>query len=110
VSYTICEITNPSNCDSVTETVTVSPPVIDAIAETFSAIEGATGGTTSSILDSDTLNSVIVDPADVTLTIDMLLGPDSNPTTAITVNPNGTVTVPADTAAGDYQVSPVITR
>jgi len=105
VSYTICEITNPSNCDSVTETVTVSPPAIDAIAETFSAINGATGGATPTILGSDTLNGAIVDPADVALTIDTLLGPDSNPTTAITVNPDGTVTVPANTAAGDYQVS-----
>jgi len=98
--YRICETLNPDNCTTATASVTIVLPPIDAIAETFSAINGATGGTTSSILDSDTLNSVMVDPADVTLTIDTLLGPDSNPTSAITVNPNGTVTVPA----------PVITR
>jgi len=61
--------------------------------------------TVLTVLGSDMLNGVPVDPADVDLTIDSVLGPDGNPTTAITVNPDGTITVPAGTPAGDYTVT-----
>ena len=105
VTYTICEITNPSNCATVTETVTVTAPAIAAEPEAYPPVDGATGATLPSLLGSDTLNGAPVDPADVDLTIDAVLGPDGNPTTDITVNPDGTITVPAGAPAGDYTVT-----
>ena len=76
--------------------------LIDAQIESFPDFTG--GGVTTSILASDTLNGVILDPADVTLTTGDVTGPDGNPSTAITPNPNGTITIPPNTPAGDYTV------
>ena len=105
LTYQICETLNPANCDTAVVTVPVSAAPIDAVAESFGPVSGIDGGTTGSILTSDTLNGSPVDPADVDLTVDAIVGPDNNPTTAISVNPDGTVTVPAGTPAGDYEVT-----
>ncbi len=45
IDYTICEINNPTNCDTTTVTVTVEVPVIDAVDDDFSAdvVNGETG-------------------------------------------------------------------
>ena len=109
VIYEICETGMSSgpmrNCATATAEITVSAAPIDAVAESFGPVSGIDGGTTGSILTSDTLNGSPVDPADVDLTVDAIVGPDNNPTTAISVNPDGTVTVPAGTPAGDYEVT-----
>ena len=59
VEYEICENNNPTNCATVTETVTVEAPAIDALPETFAPINGADGGVTSSVLASDTHLTVL---------------------------------------------------
>ena len=106
VTYTICEVSNPANCDTVTETVTVAPPGISAAPETYAPVNGVDGGTLPSILGNDTLNGNPVTPADVDLTIDSVVDPSGNPTTAISVDPaTGNVTVAAGTPAGDYMVT-----
>ena len=69
VAYQICEDLNPTNCASVIETVVVEEGPIDAVAESFPVVNGLTGGVTSSVLASDTLNGVAVNPADVTITV-----------------------------------------
>ena len=98
VEYTICETLNPDNCASVIETVVVSVPEIEAEPESFPAINGADGGVTSSVLASDTLNGVAVDPADVTLTVGA-----SDP--ELSLDPaTGLITVAPGTAAGSYTV------
>ena len=98
VEYTICETLNPDNCASITETVVISAPEIEAEPETFSAINGAEGGVTSSVLASDTLNGVAVNPADVTLTVGT-----SDP--ELTLDPGtGLITIAPGTAAGSYTV------
>lgn len=99
VTYQICEVINPSNCDTAIVTITVGAPAILAVADTAPAIGNAAGGTTLSVLGNDTLNGIPVIPASITLT------PGTAPTPAagsITMNPDGTVTVAPGTTAGTY--------
>ena len=44
VTYQICEILNPNNCDTATVTVVVNNAVIDAVNDAGAPIIGATGG------------------------------------------------------------------
>lgn len=101
VTYTICEVTNPTNCDSVTVTVTVTAPVIDAVVDVTAPINGTNGGATPALTANDTLNGspVVIGtaPGNVTLT-------SVNVPTGLTLNPNGTVTIAANTPAGTYSV------
>ncbi len=101
VEYTICEVTNPSNCDTVISVVTVAASVIDAVTETYGPINGTTGGTTPTVVTNDTLNGTLVvigtNPGQVTLT-------GVSVPTGLTLNPNGTVTVAPNTPAGSYNV------
>ncbi|WP_407265382.1 gliding motility-associated C-terminal domain-containing protein [Tenacibaculum maritimum] len=101
VEYTICEVTNPTNCSQVTSTVVVAAPVIEAVTETTPGIDGLAGGTTAALTGNDTLNGVPVNigtgPGDVVLT------PDNVPA-GLTLNGDGTVTIDANTPAGSYDV------
>ena len=98
VEYTICEDLNPDNCATVVETVVVEEPLIEAAPEVFPTINGADGGVTTSVLASDMLNGVVVDPSDVTLTVGA-----SDP--ELTLDPaTGLITVAAGTPAGTYTV------
>jgi gliding motility-associated-like protein len=100
IDYTICEVASPSNCDTATVTVVVGAVgnIIDAVDDDFSAtpVDGVTGGAVpdSNVLDNDTLNGELVDPADVVIT--------STPTGPLTVNADGTVSVAANTDPGTY--------
>jgi len=76
--------------------------IIEAEAETFPAINGADGGTTTSILASDMLNGEVVDPADITLTAGDILDADGNVASGLTLNSDGTITVDPGTPAGTY--------
>ena len=76
---------------------------IEAVAESFPSISGA-GGVTMSVLTSDTLNGASVDPVDVNVTLEDITGPDGNPSTAVSLNTDGTITVPAGTPPGIYEV------
>ncbi len=80
----------PTNCDTATITIEVTAPVIDAVDDDFGTVSGADGGTsTATVFDNDTLNGAPVNPSDVTLT-GGLFSPTSG---AITLNPDGKVTV-----------------
>ncbi|TJZ49874.1 T9SS type B sorting domain-containing protein, partial [Sphingobacterium olei] len=94
--YTICEVLNPSNCDNAVVTILVEAAVIEANNDTPAPVNGKDGGTTPSVLDNDMLNGSPVIPSEVTLT------PGTSPHTGITMNPDGTVTVSAETPAGTY--------
>ena len=51
-----------------TESVEIYEPIV-ATSESFPVVNGTDGGVTTSVLASDMLNGVAVDPADVTLTV-----------------------------------------
>lgn len=98
-TYEICEVINPTNCDTATVTIVVGSAPIVANDDALAAVDGATGGTTDSVLANDTLNGTAVDPADITLT------PGSAPSPAdglISMNADGTITVAARTTSGNY--------
>jgi uncharacterized repeat protein (TIGR01451 family) len=99
IVYQICEALNPTNCDSATITVTVAAAPIDAVDDSFAAVDGVIGGTTASVLVNDTLNGAPVNPADVTLTPGTAPTPISG---SLTMNPDGTITVAPNTEAGTY--------
>jgi gliding motility-associated-like protein len=95
VVYEICQVANPTVCDTATASVVVT--TIDAVNDTPATIPSATGGTTPSVLANDTLNGLPVVPTDVTLT------PTSVPA-GLTLNPDGTITVAPGTPSGTYPV------
>ncbi|RTE51701.1 gliding motility-associated C-terminal domain-containing protein, partial [Arenibacter aquaticus] len=104
VSYTICEVANPDNCDTATVTVVVGPGmenIIDAVEDDYSGtpIAGDVGGTIpdSNVLLNDTLNGETVSATDVILT--------STPTDVLTINGDGSVTVTPGSEEGTYTVS-----
>jgi CshA-type fibril repeat protein len=99
IFYEICDPFNPNSCDGITETVVVQASLIDAVDDAPTAVNGATGATTLTVLGNDTLNGAPVNPADITLT------PGTAPTPAsgsITMNPDGTIDVAPGTTAGTY--------
>ncbi|RAR51168.1 hypothetical protein B0I10_101344, partial [Flavobacterium lacus] len=101
LTYQICENVNPGNCDTAVVTITVSAPVIDAMNDNAGPINGASGQNgVVNVFDNDTLNGVILNPADVALT---LVTPD--PTGALTLNPDGSVDVAPGTPAGTYSLT-----
>ncbi|WP_325129625.1 Ig-like domain-containing protein, partial [Arenimonas sp.] len=100
VVYQICEILNPTNCDTATVTVTVGAAVIDAVDDSGSVASGATGGSAvPNVLANDTLNGSPATLATVTLTQVSTTNPN------VTLNPaTGGVDVAAGTPAGTYTV------
>jgi LPXTG-site transpeptidase (sortase) family protein len=102
VTYEICEVLNPTNCDTAEVLVRVSAPTIDAVDDDFSGvpINGADGGTTATVFTNDTLNGAAFDPADVTTSIT-----NDGGLSGVSINADGTLEIPAGTPAGDYTVT-----
>ncbi|MGE6354110.1 hypothetical protein ACQKCJ_09555, partial [Flavobacterium sp. NPDC079362] len=102
LTYKICEVTNPDNCDQVTSIIVVGQPTIDAVTEKTVEINGLTGGKTPALTANDKLNGLDVvigsNAGQVTLT------PVTVPT-GLTLNTDGTVTVAPNTPAGEYNLT-----
>ncbi len=111
ITYTICEVNpvtglavTPANCDSVTDTIVVVAPIIDAITETTTpSINGHVGGLTLPLTNNDLLNGmpvVVGVGGNVTISLPNTLpiGLSLNTTTGI-------VTVAPNTPAGIYPVT-----
>jgi large repetitive protein len=98
LTYEICEVLNPTNCDTAIATLSVEAAVIDAIADSYLNMNGFTGDTTASVLDNDSLNSAVANPAEITLT-------GVTVPSAFTLNPDGTISIASGTAVGTYNVS-----
>ncbi|MBB4800211.1 gliding motility-associated-like protein [Flavobacterium nitrogenifigens] len=102
VTYEICELLNPGNCSTNKVQVTVTAPVIDAVVDTITPINGNIGGTTIALTANDKLNGnpVVVGtaPGEVTFNIVGTLP------AGLTLNPDNTITVAPNTPAGNYNV------
>jgi hypothetical protein len=96
ISYQICEILNPTNCDTAIVTVVVT--TIDAVNDATTSVDGLLGGSTPSIFTNDTLNGAAFLPADVILTSLPLAS-------GFTLNSDGTIAVEPGTALGTYSIT-----
>ena len=105
IEYSICEITNPSNCDTakstVPVTIPVTPPAVLVLKDDIAAsvIGSNQPINVLNVLDNDTKNGLPIIASEVTISI---VTPD--PTGLMTVSPNGTITLPANTPAGTYEL------
>ncbi|MFA5974316.1 MAG: Ig-like domain-containing protein, partial [Lentimicrobiaceae bacterium] len=100
LTYQICEMLNPDNCDQAVVTILVVAPVIDAVDDA-GTVNGMDGGTAdSNVLANDQLNEAPVIPSDVTLVV---VTPASDP--GIVLNTaTGEVTVAPGTPSGIYTI------
>ncbi|UUC43865.1 DUF7507 domain-containing protein [Flavobacterium cerinum] len=99
LTYQICEVLNPTNCDTAVVSVTVVAPVINAENDSATNINGTTGATNVvNVYTNDTLNGTAVVPSEVILTTTV---PNPN----LVLNPNGNVDVIPGTPAGTYTLT-----
>ncbi len=101
LEYQICEIgSTPPNCSTASVTVNVQQAAVDAIVDDYTAtpFTGGNGGVTASVLNNDTLNGVILNPAAVILTLSGIAP------TGFVLNNDGTITVPAGQVTGTYNL------
>jgi len=100
ITYMICEIASPTNCDVANITIVVEPALIDAVNDPIGPISSdITSPVVVNILNNDTLNGAPVDPSDITLTV------GSNPGGFPVDLTTGNVTVPVGTPAGTYVIT-----
>ena len=113
LTYEICEVLNPTNCDTATATVVVDATPIVANDDTPPAIEGVTGGTIPNVVANDTLGGVANPTIGTDVTVSesgtaqdgtTALGLDVTPAAGgITLDPaTGIVTVLPGTTGGVY--------
>jgi uncharacterized repeat protein (TIGR01451 family)/gliding motility-associated-like protein len=101
LTYEICEVTNPTNCDDAIVTISINAPQIIANDDFASGINGYDGGSAIiNVYDNDLLNGNPVIPAEVILTETV-----ADPTGALTLNPNGTVDLAPGTPEGTYTLT-----
>jgi hypothetical protein len=102
LTYKICEVTNPTNCSTVTSNVTVTPPIITAVTDNPATINGLTGGNTTSLTLNDLLNgsAVVIGTAAGNVILTGITVP-----IGLTLNANGTVSVAPNTPAGSYNIT-----
>ncbi len=101
LTYEICEIVNPTNCDDAIVIITVDATSIIANDDSATDVDGTLGVTgLLNVFDNDLLNGNPVNPAEVTLTETV-----ADPTGNLTLNPDGTVDVAPGTPAGTYQLT-----
>ncbi len=99
LTYQICEVLNPLNCDQAIVTVTVTSASIIANDDNGAAVNGYTGGTSfTNVLVNDELNGMAVNPAEVILTF------VSSTHAGVTLS-GADVVVAAGTAAGTYTLT-----
>ena len=100
IGYKICAaVASLTVCDSATVTVVVGQASLTAAADTFTVTNGANGGITSSVLENDSYNGTtgLAGNASVTLTW-------TNVPAGVQTHTDGTITIPAGTPSGTYEV------
>ncbi|MGB0870824.1 MAG: beta strand repeat-containing protein, partial [Flavobacteriales bacterium] len=99
LTYSICEILNPTNCETAVVTVEVEAAPIVANDDSTTGINGKDGATgILTVFDNDSLNGVSVIPSEVTLTETI-----GNPN--LVLNADGSVDVNPNTPAGTYELT-----
>ncbi|MEP4783106.1 MAG: hypothetical protein ABJX46_00130, partial [Erythrobacter sp.] len=100
IDYQICEILNPTNCADATITVPVTAAPIQAVNDTESDVNGATGAPdVLNVLTGDTLNGVDATTSNVTIAV----ATGSSVPAGLTFDPaTGSVSVDPGTPAGPY--------
>ncbi len=112
-TYEICDVVNPTNCDTATATVVVDPAPIDAIDDTPANVDSVAGATIPNVVANDTFNGTVNPAIGTVVTVNeagtaadgsTVLGLDTTPTAgSITLDPNtGEVTVAPNTTMGTY--------
>ncbi|MEY8880392.1 OmpA family protein [Donghicola sp. XS_ASV15] len=112
-TYEICEVLNPTNCDTAVVMIVTDPQAAVAVDDTPAAVDGAAGATIPNVVANDTLGGVASPTigTEVTLAISgtaqdgaTALGLDVVPASGgITLDPaTGEVIVAAGTTAGTY--------
>jgi len=96
--YRICEVLNPTNCDTAKVTVAVgSSPIVANPDVSTLPIQGNLGGISELVIFSnDLLNNQPINAAQVILT--------STPSGPLTMNANGIITVAPNTTTGNYSM------
>ncbi|SHI09854.1 hypothetical protein SAMN05444671_0385, partial [Flavobacterium sp. CF108] len=102
VTYSICEVTNPTNCDTVISKVVVSGGTLVANTDVIPlVISGSTSQTLPlNVFDNDTKNGTALVPSDINLTTTI-----ADPTGYLVLNPDGSLTLGANAPAGTYQLT-----
>jgi PKD domain-containing protein len=100
--YRICNLNNPTHCDTATATVTITPPMLNAENNDFSVspINACTGGTTSSVLKNDSFCGTFLNNSLFTVTLI-----NNGGLTGATINSSGNITIPPAVVPGNYTLT-----
>ena len=96
INYTICEVLNPTNCDTATVTIVVAATTIDAVADTYSNINCTSFGVIGNVLANDTLNGNPTKSEEVNIL--SISGDNPN----ITLDNLGNINVQSGIVSGSY--------
>ncbi|MCO6176470.1 gliding motility-associated C-terminal domain-containing protein, partial [Flavobacterium sp. NRK F10] len=99
--YQICEVLNPTNCDTANVSVVVDAAVIDAVDDDFSSasINETLGGIAGDVTTNDILNGVSVNDTEIVMTVISDGG-----LTGVSIGTDGSLSIPSGTPAGTYNV------
>ena len=99
--YQICDVLNPSNCDSANILILVIAPVIDAVNNDFSDDPvNSSIGASYSLSQNDTLNGSILIPSEITFTLN-----NDGGISGASIDSNGNLIIPANTPLGIYTIT-----
>ena len=109
-TYTICEILNPTNCDSAEARISVVAATIVANPDGTYTVNGATGNpSVGNVLTNDLLDGALATLDKVRITTPVSVAVPLDPANATAVRPvlnptTGTISVPAGTPANTYTI------
>jgi hypothetical protein len=96
ITYTICEVSNPTSCSTITSTVTVTTLAIAAVNDSYS-LDCATNSTLGNVLTNDTLDNKAIISSDVKITLES----GSNPNISLNTT-TGALSITSSLAYGVY--------
>jgi hypothetical protein len=104
LTYRICEILNPTNCDEAVVSATVTQ-LIQAVNDTYGPIDGTTGNPNiGNVISNDLLLGNPVDISDITIEVITPGTPVSGAPVPIINTTTGVVSVPEGTFPTSYQL------